>query len=77
VLEAHLESLANLFLGIGILHLASHHGKELYRRESVSSEVIGSTVRDMLWGQGGLTREVNGAIVVGIDLVDHVLKLRL
>ena len=23
------------------------------------------------------TREVNGAVVVGIDLVDHVLKLRL
>lgn len=26
---------------------------------------------------GGRTREVNGAVVVGIDLVDHVLELRL
>lgn len=76
-LEAHLKSLADLFLGVGILHLASHHGKKLYGRESVSSEVTGSIVRDMLWGQGVLTREVNSAIVVGIDLVDHVLKLRL
>lgn len=46
-----LEGLANLLLGVGILHLARHHGEEL--------------------------GEVNGAVVVGVDLVDHVLKLRL
>jgi hypothetical protein len=24
--------------------------------------------------EGGLTRKVNGAVVVGVDLVDHVLE---
>jgi hypothetical protein len=46
-----LESLADLLLGVGVLHLARHHGEELGK--------------------------VNGAVVVGIDLVDHVLQLRL
>jgi len=47
----HLEGLTDLLLGVGILHLPGHHGKEL--------------------------REVDGAVVVGVDLVNHVLKLRL
>ena len=38
-------------LGVGVLHLARHHGEEL--------------------------REVNGAVAVGVDLVDHVLELSL
>ena len=29
------------------------------------------------WQGRGRTREVDGAVVVGIDLVDHVLELRL
>jgi len=47
----HLESLADLLLRVGILHLARHHGEEL--------------------------RKVDGAIVVSVNLVDHVLKLGL
>jgi hypothetical protein len=47
----NLEGLADLLLGVGVLHLARHHGKEF--------------------------REVDGAVVVSVDLVDHVLKLRL
>ncbi|KAI6770823.1 hypothetical protein HG531_009678 [Fusarium graminearum] len=49
-----LESLADLLLGVGVLHLARHHGKELFS-----------------------PMEVDGAVVVSVDLVDHVLKLRL
>lgn len=33
--------------------------------------------RDSRFGRGHRTREVNGTVVVGIDLVDHVLQLRL
>lgn len=44
-----LEGLADLLLGVRVLHLARHHGQEF--------------------------REVNGAVVVGVDLVDHVLQL--
>ena len=31
----------------------------------------------MVLCKGRRTREVDGAVVVGIDLVDHILKLRL
>jgi hypothetical protein len=44
-----LEGLADLLLGVGVLHLARHHRQEL--------------------------GEVDGAVVVGVDLVDHVLQL--
>merc|ERR1712146_140263 len=47
----HLEGLNELFLGIGVLHLTGHEGKELW--------------------------EINGAVAISIDLVDHVLKLGL
>ena len=33
--RANLESLADLLLGVGILHLAGHHGQELWCRVSV------------------------------------------
>lgn len=66
---SHLESLADLLLRVSILHLAGHHGEELYLPVSIRtrSSVI----------SGCRTWEVNGAVVVGINLVDHVLKLRL
>lgn len=68
---SHLERLSNLFLRVCVLHLAGHHRKKLCR----------VLEKARLFG-GGLrlcahTREVNGAIVVSIHLVDHVLKLRL
>jgi hypothetical protein len=51
VLVEHPERLLELFLRVGVLHLASHEVEEL--------------------------REVDGAIAVSINLVDHVLKLSL
>ena len=48
VLIEDLEGLLDLLLAVGVLHLASHHGKELGK--------------------------VDGAVAVGVDLVDHVLE---
>jgi hypothetical protein len=68
----HLERFADLLLGISILHLAGHHGQEFYRLSMAG-----------FWGEGadngggGHTGEVDGAVVVGVNLVDHVLQLRL
>ena len=67
----YLESLANLLLRVGVLHLSCHHGQELCRRSALkrsTSRYIGSSYR---------TGEVNRAVVVGVNLVDHVLELRL
>ena len=46
-----LESLNQLLLGVGVLHLAGHKGEEL--------------------------GEINGAVTISIDLVDHVLEFSL
>ena len=51
VLVEDLEGLEDLLLGVGVLHLAGHHGEEL--------------------------GEVDGAVAVGVDLVDHVHELGL
>ena len=50
-IESLLESLHELLLGVGALHLAGHKAKEL--------------------------GEINGAVAISIDLVDHILKLSL
>jgi len=51
VLVEDLERLLDLLLGVGVLHLARHHGQEL--------------------------GEVDGAIAISVNLVDHVLQLSL
>lgn len=70
--STNLESLHDLLLGIGVLHLAGHHGEELF----VTSQLLSSS-RPLQYGWWKRTREVDGSVVVSIDLVDHVLKLRL
>ena len=51
VLVEHLEGLDDFLLAVSVLHLASHHSKEL--------------------------REIDGAVAISIDLIDHVLELGL
>lgn len=68
-----LEGLSDLFLGVGILHLAGHHGQELCWGIDVSFLVCTRAVQ----AGTGLTREVDSSVVVSIHLVDHVLELRL
>ena len=78
------EGLTNLLFAVGILHLARHHGKELWGA-GVNAFLRGGCrlarlqSRLNFLGSSGKTRtrEVNCAIVIGIDLVDHVLELRL
>lgn len=79
--RSNLEGLADFLLGVGVLHLPCHHGQELW---------LGASVRGSRLRQRGNTRspppnrrmsrhtrEVNGAVVVGVDLVNHILQLRL
>jgi hypothetical protein len=68
----HLEGLADLFFGIGVFHLAGHHCEEF----CVMLEAIIHALRSIR-AEIRRTREVNGAIVVGVDLVDHILQFRL
>lgn len=68
----YLEGLTDLLLRVGVLHLAGHHGQELCQDNAVRKrpwlcEII------MSWH----TREINSAVVVGINLVNHVLQLGL
>ena len=51
VLVEDAEGFPDLLLGVGVFHLAGHHGEEL--------------------------GEVDGAVAVGVDLVDHVHELGL
>lgn len=66
----NLESLSDLLFGVSVLHLAGHHGEELCTGASVECYRV-------IEPCGRLTGEVDGAVVVSVDLVDHVLKLRL
>lgn len=82
---SNLEGLADFLLGVGVLHLPCHHGQELWLiRVSTCLQGCGRGVTparpppSFLKGRAsGRTREVNGAIVVGVDLVNHILQLRL
>jgi len=64
-----LEGLSDLLFGVSVLHLASHHGEEFWRQLGVHG--LRSVVDE------ASTRKVNGAVVVSVHLVDHVLELRL
>jgi len=63
-----LERFSDLLLRVGVLHLAGHHGKEFCHY--ISHHPVSDEMLDR-------TGEVNCAVVVGVNLVDHVLKLRL
>ena len=70
----YLEGLPDLLLGISVLHFASHHGKELCAHVSQTFRLTWELALRVAWAP---TRKVDGAVVVGVDLIDHVLQLRL
>lgn len=70
-----LERFPDFLLGIGVLHLARHHGKKFYQGELVCQQPFefASPLNQTLSHTG----KVNCAIVISINLVNHVLQLRL
>lgn len=70
VLSTNLESFTDFLLGVGVLHLSCHHGQEFWA--PLSAIQIQKSLE-----LSSRTGEVNRAVVVGVNLVDHVLELGL
>ena len=66
--KTYLECFSNFLLGIRVLHLSCHHCEELCLVSNPISYTQGSPCH---------TWEINGAIVISINLVDHILQLGL
>lgn len=79
--RSNLEGLADFLLRVGVLHLPCHHGQELWLGTSVRDSRLrhrGNNRAPVFKGRASeRTREVNGAVVVGVDLVNHILQLGL
>jgi hypothetical protein len=68
---ADLESFSDFLLGIRVLHLSCHHGKEFYHDINTDVQLLTPEHKSKRTG------EINGAIVISVNLVDHILQLGL